>query len=73
MPGVIINGNITTSDLLEAPLEDLALLKAGLAYQVTPKFNIWVEADNLLGKKHQVLPFQPMQGLGVAGGFGVRF
>lgn len=73
MPPVIINGAVGDHDLIECKLEDLMLLRAGVAYQVTPKFNIWVEADNLLGKKHQVLPFQPMQGLGVAGGFGVRF
>lgn len=72
-PPVIINGVVGDNDLFEGELDDLMLLRAGVVYQVTPRFNLWVEADNLLGKKHQVLPFQPMQGLGVAGGFGVQF
>lgn len=65
--GTVIDGNNVT--LHKLPLEDLSLLNLSASWSLTPSVSVWVEADNLLNRKVEVLPMQPMQGIIFTGGF----
>lgn len=54
-------------------LRNVAMLNFGASYRITPKFNIHLQADNLLCRHVDILPSQPSQGLVVTAGFGILF
>lgn len=63
----IINGNGTVSyPYLRLP--DLTLLNFSASWDFTPKFGVWLQADNLLNRYDEVLPYQPTQGIVVVAG-----
>lgn len=55
------------------PLPSLQLLNAGVSWDVTPKFSVWGEGANILNRRGDVLPMQPMQGLVVTAGLNLIF
>lgn len=65
--GTVINGDNMT--LHKLPLEDLSLLNLSATWSFSPSVSIWAGADNILNRKVDVLPVQPMQGIVFTGGF----
>lgn len=54
-------------------LPDVTSLDFGVSYSFTDNFSIWLQADNLLNRKIDMLPGLPCQGLTAAGGVAVTF
>lgn len=54
-------------------LKDVINLKARAQYSITPRFAVWAQASNLLGKQWDVLPGMGAQKLGIMGGISVNF
>ena len=54
-------------------LPDLTSLDFGASYSFTDNFSLWLQADNLLNRKIEMLPGLPSQGITFAGGLSVLF
>lgn len=54
-------------------LPDVTSLDFGASYSFTDSFSLWLQADNLLNRKIEMLPGLPSQGIAFAGGFSVLF
>ena len=72
-PSISIDGSASATELQSLRLPDITLLNAGVSYDFTPRFGLWVEAMNLLNRHDDWLPMLPSQGLTVMGGFKVIF
>lgn len=64
--GVIINGE--RQQLFSHSLPDLTLLNMSASYEFTPRFSVWMQADNLLNRHDEVLPDLPSQGVVIVAG-----
>ncbi|MDE6028333.1 MAG: hypothetical protein K2G23_09695 [Muribaculaceae bacterium] len=54
-------------------LPDITSLDFGASYSFTDSFSLWLQADNLLNRKIEMLPGLPSQGITFAGGLSVLF
>lgn len=54
-------------------LPDITYLNFGASYSITRDFCLWLQADNLLNRKDELLPSLPQQGIRIAGGLSVIF
>ncbi|MDE5791369.1 MAG: hypothetical protein K2H96_09100 [Muribaculaceae bacterium] len=54
-------------------LPDVTSLDFGASYSFSDKFSLWLQADNLLNRKIEILPGTPSQGINFAGGLSVLF
>lgn len=70
---VSINGSASENPAVAYRLPDLTLLNAGMSYDFTPSFGLWVEADNLLNRHDARLPGLLEEGVSVTGGFRILF
>ena len=59
--------------LTSCRLPDITSLNFGVSYSLTDDFSIWLQADNLLNRKIDILPGLLSQGVTVAGGLSVVF
>ncbi len=60
-------------NLASQRLGDLTMLGAGVRWMPVKNISIWGEANNLLGRRTEILPAQPREGVNFAVGFGVTF
>ncbi|MDE6805376.1 MAG: hypothetical protein K2J05_01065, partial [Muribaculaceae bacterium] len=49
-------------------LPDICRLSAHVVWNVTPAFALRVDADNLLNRRFEILPYMPTEGIAVTGG-----
>ena len=61
------------SILTSRRLPDVTSLDFGASYSITENFSLWLQADNLLNRKVEMLPGLPSQGITFAGGLSVLF
>ena len=54
-------------------LRDVTSLDFGASWSFTDAFSLWLQADNLLNRKIEMLPGLPSQGITFAGGLSVLF
>ncbi len=54
-------------------LPDVTSLDFGASYSITDNFSLWLQADNLLNRKIEMLPGLLSQGITLAGGLSVVF
>lgn len=54
-------------------LPDITSLDFGASYSFSDKIALWVQADNLLNRKTELLPGLPAQGITFAGGLSILF
>ena len=54
-------------------LPDITSLDFGASYSFTDSFSLWLQADNLLNRRVEVLPGLPCQGITFAGGISLLF
>lgn len=69
--GVAIGG--PQSSLMSMRLPDLTLLNLAASWDFSPKFSVWIQADNILNRHDEVLPLQYSQDVVVAGGLKFLF
>lgn len=54
-------------------LTDVLNLKARAEYRITPRFGVWAQASNLLGKRWDVFPGMSCQNIGLMAGISANF
>lgn len=54
-------------------LPNLSMLNLGASYSFSDKFNVWIQADNILNKTVYYMPGLPEPGIRVAAGIGLYF
>lgn len=69
------SGDILVNDdrIFGLRLKDISYLNLQAKYDVTSRFNVFVQANNLLNRKDALLPAQGQQGINFLAGFGVIF
>ncbi|MDE6299725.1 MAG: hypothetical protein K2M10_08800 [Muribaculaceae bacterium] len=72
LPPVILNGE-GQERLVGMRLPDLCLLNLSASWAFTPRFSVWVQADNLLNRRVEVLPCLPASGMVLTGGVKLLF
>lgn len=72
---VDINGRPsgTRRMLARTPLADLSLLGARVSYRLNGNVTLWISGDNLLDRRHRLLPAMPQEALSLAGGVNWQF
>lgn len=54
-------------------LPDMATVNLSASYRFTPNFSVWLQGDNILNRRDEILPLLPSQGVSVVGGLNVLF
>lgn len=54
-------------------MKDITSLNLGASYGITDNFDIWVQADNILNRHTEILPYQPQQGIRAYVGVSLKF
>lgn len=72
LPGA---GDVLVNDdrIFGMRLKDMSLLNLQAKYDVTSRFDVFVQANNLFNRKDALLPAQGQQGINFLAGFGVIF
>lgn len=50
------------------PLPDITLVNLHASWDFTKDFSVWLQADNILNRHDELLPWQPSQGIVIVGG-----
>lgn len=73
LPDAGVTGAGPKGTLCGMNLADLSLLNLAASWDFSDSFSIWMQADNLLNRKDEVLPMLPVQGITFAAGLKVLF
>ncbi|MDE6578492.1 MAG: hypothetical protein K2J82_00210 [Muribaculaceae bacterium] len=71
-PSASINGK-GSAELISMRLPDLSLLNLAASWDFSPDFAVWVQADNILNRKTDILPIQPASGVIIVAGVKLLF
>ena len=67
----VINGESSTFHSLA--LSDITLVNLNASWDFTKNFTVWLQADNILNRHEDILPYQLSQGVVIVGGFKFTF
>lgn len=73
LPGVAVGGNLLTSRSVGLSLPAISLLSLRADYALTRRFSIFASADNLLCRRHIIMPALPSERLTLAAGLSLLF
>ncbi|MDE5675375.1 MAG: hypothetical protein K2I44_08555, partial [Muribaculaceae bacterium] len=73
LPSAGVDTGDSKGTLYSMNLGDLALLNLAASWDFSDSFSVWLQADNILNRKDEVLPMLPVQGINFAAGLKVLF